>query len=492
MHIKFLRHGTGDPYRAVRYLLADKDHNGLVRPRVKVLRGQPEIVAALVASSAHVHRYTSCVIAWAPEDRASDEEVDAVLDDFESLAFAGLESDQYAYFAVSHGEHVHVLVARQELRTGKSMNVAPPTQRLDFDHLRDHWNYKMGWGRPDDPDRARHVQPGDLQKRRLSKDKQISAEAQELGISVSDLQGVAGEEVDTKTVVADTVLRQVIEGSIKNRDDVLVALGHFGAVTRVGENYISIKSRETGKSMRFKGAMFERSFDAAAFLSVYQRPAPMTRGQPDPRKAEEARLELDAAMERRARYNRERYSVSKPELLNTSNSADEVPQTDFIIPSTKDDDHANRNHDLVGRATERPARPARTAIERIVAAAQRAADTIFSMDRAMAAVRSVVEYVEERRAALGLVGSELNSSAAEIDNAAAQLGASTPSGTATGGSEGRDDRLSSDVASAVGECVAACQQTTRRAQRVRAFLDLTLAAVTLGQRTKHSRRAYRK
>ncbi len=107
MHIKFLRHGTGDPYRAVRYLLADKDHNGLVRPRVKVLRGQPEIVAALVASSAHVHRYTSCVIAWAPEDRASDEEVDAVLDEFEALAFAGLDPDQYAYFVDSNPNLPH-------------------------------------------------------------------------------------------------------------------------------------------------------------------------------------------------------------------------------------------------------------------------------------------------------------------------------------------------------------------------------------------------
>ena len=94
MHLKFLHHGTGDPRKAVSYLLSDKDYNGVVRPEVRVLRGNPFQLESLVASLRTVHRYTSAVIAWAPGDQPTTSEVNEVLDDFERLAFAGLEPDQ--------------------------------------------------------------------------------------------------------------------------------------------------------------------------------------------------------------------------------------------------------------------------------------------------------------------------------------------------------------------------------------------------------------
>ena len=63
------------------------------------------------------HRYTSGVIAWAPEDEPTDAEIEAVVDAFEDTAWAGLEPDRYAWAAVLHrerggGAHVHVLAAR--------------------------------------------------------------------------------------------------------------------------------------------------------------------------------------------------------------------------------------------------------------------------------------------------------------------------------------------------------------------------------------------
>ena len=73
------------------------------------------------------HRYTSGVIAWAPEDEPTDEQIGAVLDAFEKTAWAGLEPDRYAWAAVLHreeggGAHVHVLAARCDLETGRSLN----------------------------------------------------------------------------------------------------------------------------------------------------------------------------------------------------------------------------------------------------------------------------------------------------------------------------------------------------------------------------------
>ena len=66
------------------------------------------------------HRYTSGVIAWAPEDQPTDKQIEAVVDAFEKTAWAGLDFDRYAWTAVLHreeggGAHVHVLAARCDL-----------------------------------------------------------------------------------------------------------------------------------------------------------------------------------------------------------------------------------------------------------------------------------------------------------------------------------------------------------------------------------------
>ena len=71
------------------------------------------------------------MIAWAPEDQPSDTEIDRVLDEFEDTAWPGLSPDRYAWTAVRHreagrGVHVHVVAARCDLETGKSLNIAPP------------------------------------------------------------------------------------------------------------------------------------------------------------------------------------------------------------------------------------------------------------------------------------------------------------------------------------------------------------------------------
>ena len=69
------------------------------------------------------------MIAWAPEDRPTDAQIDAVLDEFEQTAWAGLEPDRYSWTAVLHREQgggVHVLTARCDLETGRSLNIARP------------------------------------------------------------------------------------------------------------------------------------------------------------------------------------------------------------------------------------------------------------------------------------------------------------------------------------------------------------------------------
>ena len=123
MHIKCLPRGTGSARAAVDHLVGERDAAGQVRACVEVLRGNRDHVAAVADSLEFEHNYRSLVIAWAPEDRPTEAQIGAVLDEFEKRAWAGLEPDRYAWTAVLHeqggGVHVHVLTARCDLETGR-------------------------------------------------------------------------------------------------------------------------------------------------------------------------------------------------------------------------------------------------------------------------------------------------------------------------------------------------------------------------------------
>ena len=115
-------------------LLGERDAAGQPRAGVEVLRGDPEQVAAVADSLEFEHKYRSAVIAWSPEDRPTAAQIEAVLDEFEKTAWAGLDADRYSWTAVLHreqggGVHVHLLTARCDLETGKSLNIAPPAGR---------------------------------------------------------------------------------------------------------------------------------------------------------------------------------------------------------------------------------------------------------------------------------------------------------------------------------------------------------------------------
>ena len=89
MHIKFLPHGKGSAGAAVDYLVGERDAEGQEREGVGVLRGNPDMVAAVADSLDFERKYRSVVIAWAPEDRPTEEQIEAVLDEFEKTAWAG-------------------------------------------------------------------------------------------------------------------------------------------------------------------------------------------------------------------------------------------------------------------------------------------------------------------------------------------------------------------------------------------------------------------
>ena len=165
------------------------------------------MVAAVADRLEFEHKYTSGVIAWAPDDLPTDAQIEAVLDKFEQTAWAGLEPDCYAWSAVEHRERsggvhreprrgVHVFAARCDMETGKSLNIAPPGWQQTFGPLRDAFNHEHGRSRPGDPAR-------------------IDAAKLRAGLEV---------EADPREVIRDYLMQRVEHGVVRDRADIVAAL----------------------------------------------------------------------------------------------------------------------------------------------------------------------------------------------------------------------------------------------------------------------------
>ena len=246
MYIKFLKHGKGDPAKAASYLIDDVDHLNRPRPDVQVLRGDPQTFTALAESIQNEWKYTSGVIAWSKDDAPTNDEIDQVLEAFEKHAFAGLKPNQYHFTAVLHEEddgskHVHFLVPRIELDTGKALNIAPPGHEKYFDPLRDYFNYSKGWSRPDDPTLQHDTQTPD------------HAHFQDAAAVRAGLKGKSVNDI--REVVGSLIEQRIYFDFIKDRTDVLDAVSELGKVTRISDKFISLKLDGADKAIRLKGCI---------------------------------------------------------------------------------------------------------------------------------------------------------------------------------------------------------------------------------------------
>ncbi len=306
MYIKFLAHGKGDPSKASSYLIDEVDHLNRPRPDIQVLRGDPQTFTALAQSIQNDWIYTSGVIAWSKSDNPTDAEVSEVLDEFEKHAFAGLQPNQYHFTAVLHEEddgskHVHFLVPRIELETGKALNIAPPGHEKYFDPLRDYFNYSKGWSRPDDPTLQRDTQTPD------------HVHFQDKSAVRAGLKNKAVKDI--REIVGSYIEQRVEHGFIRDRKDVLDAVSELGTVTRTSDQFISLKIDGSDKAIRLKGAFYESEFSIESYFENRTREADDVSTPSGHRviSAEHKQLALENSERvqglsaRRSKYNADRY-----------------------------------------------------------------------------------------------------------------------------------------------------------------------------------------
>lgn len=305
MLIKFLKHGKGHAQLAASYLIDEVDHLNRKRAEVQVLAGDPQTFGAICDAIPHKWKYTSAVIAWSVEDDLSPEQIKEVLFEFEQHAFAGLKPHRYHMLAVMHQEdngskHVHVLVPRIDLETGKSLNIAPPGHRHYFDPLRNYFNYKYGWSRPDDPLRMKTTQESDHVHLQL-------ASALKAG-----LQGLPKETV--KQVVNSGLELYAKHRLIKNYADVCHALKTFQGVSKVEPHpdaktpYIAIFIQDRKQAIRLKGEFYDPEFCIESYIAARAgKSAAGNNAEPNLQLAEDYCKQFRNLRDKRASYYSEVY-----------------------------------------------------------------------------------------------------------------------------------------------------------------------------------------
>lgn len=308
MYMKVFPHGQGAGEGPTHYLVRP-DYPGRDERPPEVLRGDPEQTRALIDSLDNKWKFTAGVLSWHPDDKVTPEQEQRLMDEFEQVAFAGLETDQRNILWVRHshaGHHeLHFVIPRMELSSGKAFNPCPPGWQKHFDVLRDLHNHREGWARPDDPARARLHAPehADLHKARLLR----------WGKTPS-----ADERDEAKQAIHDYLRQRIEQGAVTSRADVLTALLETGLeINRAGRDYITVKDPESGEKLRLKGGIYAEHWNLELAGRAHEsqgRAGTAGIGSPDPATVQRLAAELERVIEKRAQYNRGRYPAPAYQL----------------------------------------------------------------------------------------------------------------------------------------------------------------------------------
>lgn len=350
VHIKFLNHGKGSAAHASAYVLDKLDHLGNVRAGVDVLRGDATTFNAVCGASPHLWKYTSGVIAWSKEDDPTKEQIQEVLNDFEKHAFAGLEQSQYHLFAVLHtdddgSKHIHVLAPRLDIQSGKSLNIAPPGHEKHFDSLRDYFNTKYEWSRPDDLLLMQTTQePNYVAK--------LNAQAKNI-LTSQDFENLTKKQF-CKTV--DNYVQTLLKTqTAENRADLVECIEQVRGVESVKQSKAFLTVTLTnGKKHRLKGDFYNEQFEIGLYSECLRAEA-----ESRPTANELAEAIRDAKSIRDDyRAKREAYN-SKQHAFTGSTANDNSPE----IASKLD---INRNRQSITPSSERDDSELQSANRRIV------------------------------------------------------------------------------------------------------------------------------
>ena len=373
MIVKFSKHGKGKASGVLDYLLKEKGSKGTLVPRThaKVLYGDPVLTEHLINTTPYKSKYKSGYLSFSERaDEVSEADKKRIMQEFESVIFCGLESDQYDILWVEHADkdidethpvgrlELNFVIPCQELRSGKSFQpYYEPADQKRVNAWKNIINSEVKTIKgeplsdPNDPKRKRLVNPHSSNALRPTP---FDAKAYTKKDADKDEETIANPT--NRKLLEEAIKRRLLldwqKGIAMSRREVLSRLEQWGLTINRGnsEKTLSVTNSKltdkNGKPMgvRLKGGMFEKEFDGYEFepeAKEENHSAYGHRASRNERKQLDEKL-LATGIEIKEAYHQERYrSSATPESLVSDKvveqelEVDEPATTETYRPSLR-------------------------------------------------------------------------------------------------------------------------------------------------------------
>jgi hypothetical protein len=243
MVVKFFSNKKGGSSKAIDYLLNEREQLGTAR----VLQGDKDITRKIINSISFKQKVTVGCLNF-EEQNLSDEKKRAIMQDFEETLLPGLDKNEYNILWVEHTDKQHTelnfVIPKIHLESKKSLN--PYYHKADLKRV-DLWqsktNLEHNLSNPKDPSKKRTHEVHQI--RHINKDYEQ----------------------------LDKLLHNLVEdGTIKNRDHLKELLTDNGyTITRSGKDYISLKTPESKRATKMKGAIYNERFTSLEELRTISK-----------------------------------------------------------------------------------------------------------------------------------------------------------------------------------------------------------------------------
>lgn len=297
MIISTFKTGKGKSRGPLNYLLGNDKDNKPRDPAPEIIKGDRKLTEVLIDSNHRQYKYTSGVIAFRDNEKPTDEQLNKIIDDFETAFTPGLQK-RVPLLWVKHQEkgntELHFICPMQDAKTGKQFNICPPGDQFKqmFRDFQAFQNDKNGW------EQVR----GSLFKAQMT----------EIDNAVPDCK-----EKKLKELLSKELENQAKNGKLNNRNELVDFLKKSGfEITRLGKDYLSIKHKNALKATRLRGPAF--SFGANYKELLQQKDKPLNL---DEKEKKEVRSRLERAIKNRR----------KSLLKQLDNVSKDVPDDDVPV-----------------------------------------------------------------------------------------------------------------------------------------------------------------
>lgn len=309
MIIQIFDNNGGSATGAVSYVLSSKDWTGKPRSvEPKILEGSAEYTKKIdeIYCSKFKNKCISGVIAFAEGEDINDEQKAQLIRDFENT-FLGNVKDNVNTFYVEHRDkktlEIHFIINRVAILDDgrvKAYNPFPPGQMtIELkDAFRDLQNEKFGF-KPVEP--KPHLR---------SHNKKSEKQARLVG-----KENTSFLHLDSKDKLEKAMRKLVKDGTVNNRNELLIFLTEQGFKVKNTGKSISIENKHADQSseyvekygsyFRFSGGLFERNNDKS-YAEIKDE---IRRDAHKPKDFEALANKLERLVELRNAYNTERFKA---------------------------------------------------------------------------------------------------------------------------------------------------------------------------------------